>query len=283
MLKRHPNHLLAGIAFCALLSIPHTAAPQPVHGLALSGGALSEMGNIQLLPQRKGHGSRIVLGDANGVVHVYESRGNGYEETWLSRYMEGSITGISVVDVNADSLTEIVVFTDQGRIHYLDTAAYNTIWSNTPGEYKQLSAPLVANVDDDPQPELIFCADGRLVIFDGRDQYEEWHSDQTNLVTTAILIADVDGDGMDEIVLNDGYVFDARSRTLEWQYASGFGDRMGVLDVDNDGILELFGEFRGRFIRIFDVDLRREKSLRANYGAARGCPLQQACRVHVPT
>jgi len=124
---------------------------------------------------------------------------------------------------------------------------------------------LAANVDDDPQPELILCADGRLVIYDGRDQFEEWRSEQTGLTTTSMLVADVDGDAMDEIVLNDGYVFSARVHTLEWQFAEGFGERMGALDLDGDGILELISEYRSRFIRLFDVDLRREKSLRANY------------------
>ena len=36
------------------------------------------------------------------------------------------------------------------------------------------------------------------------------------------------------------------------------------LDVDNDGIPELIGEYSGRYIKIFDIDLRREKSLAAD-------------------
>ena len=106
------------------------------------------------------------------------------------------------------------------------------------------------------------CADGRLIIYDGRDQFEEWRSDQDNINATELLIADVDGDEEREIVLNDGFVFDAMFRDLEWQSPVQFGDKMDVFDLDNDGIVELVGEFRGRFIRIFDIDLRREKSLK---------------------
>ena len=227
-------------------------------------GSLDEFDNIQPLPAA-GDSRRIVLGDANGVIHVYEERGKAFEEAWLSRYLEGAVSGVHVVDINDDELQEIVVFTDRGRIHYFDTEGYNTLWSNSPGEYEQLTAHMVANVDDDPQPELIFCAAGRLIIYDGRDQFEEWRSDQDNLTTTEILVADVDGDDEDEIVLNDGYVFDARFHNLEWQSPDPFGGHLGVLDLDDDGILELIGEFRGRFLRIFDVDLRREKSLPPNY------------------
>ncbi len=37
---------------------------------------------------------------------------------------------------------------------------------------------------------------------------------------------------------------------------------MGLRDVDEDGIPEVIGEFQGSFLRIFDIDLRREKSAR---------------------
>jgi len=131
ILNRHIP--VGGLLLSAVLGASPPTIAQPVRGLARSGDALVEMRNIQYLPQGEGHGSRIVLGDASGVVHVYEGRDGVYEESWLSRYMEGSITGISVADVNDDSLAEIVVFTDQGRIHYLDTEGYNTLWSNTPG------------------------------------------------------------------------------------------------------------------------------------------------------
>jgi hypothetical protein len=224
------------------------------------------MDNVQrLAPAEPGRPHRLVLGDNSGFVHVYEAHDGRCTEVWVSRYLEGSIGAVVVADVTGDSLDEIVVCTDRGRIHYLDPRTYNTMWSNSPGEYQQITAVLAANVDDDPQQELLLGADGRLVVFDGRDQFEEWRSEQTGLTTSAILVADVDNDGVDEIVLNDGYVFDASGRTLEWQYAEGFGERMGALDVDADGTLELIGEYRGRLLRVFDIDLRREKSLRPNF------------------
>ena len=42
------------------------------------------------------------------------------------------------------------------------------------------------------------------------------------------------GDDEDEIVLNDGYVFDAHFFDLEWQSPEPFGERMGLLDLDED-------------------------------------------------
>ena len=69
-----------------------------------------------------------------------------------------------------------------------------------------------------------------------------------------IVVADVDGDDADEIVLNDGFVYDARFRDLEWQSPESFGERLGTLDLDNDGIVELIGEFPGGQLRIFLID-----------------------------
>lgn len=225
-------------------------------------GAFAEFDCVRSLPTGEGKPARIALGDANGLLHVYEARDDGFAEVWVSGYLEGAIAGIEVIDVNDDGLAEIVVFTDRGRIHYLDGQGYTPLWSSVPGEYERLTAQTAANVDDDPQPELILCTGGRLVIFDAKDQFEEWRSDQAGFAATDILVADVDGDDEDEIVLSDGYVFDARFHGLEWQSPEAFGDRLGVLDLDGDGILELVGEFNGRFLKVFDVDLRRAKSLK---------------------
>jgi len=261
------SHCLKFGALCLLLSLlgvppQRTAAAAEETGLLAGRGALDEFDNLRLLAPAADGTDRLVLGDNNGLLHVYEKRDGAFDEVWVSDYLEGAVSGIFILDVNDDDLEEIVVFTDQGRFYYFDTQAYSTLWSNPPNEYENITGQTIHDVDDDPQPELIFGAGGRLIVYDGREQFEEWRSDQTHLIATDILVADVDGDGEDEIVVNDGYIFDARFRDLEWQSPELFGERMGVLDVDDDGILELVGEFKGRFIRIFDVDLRREKSLK---------------------
>ncbi len=225
-------------------------------------GAFDEFDSVLPLPPGKEGVERFALGDIHGFVHVYEGRDGAYAEVWISEYLESSVSGLVLADADLDGLREILVYTEGGRIHLLDLGDYHSLWSNPATDYEQISALAVHDVDDDEQPELLFVADGRLVIYDGRDRFEEWRSDQDNLTSTDLLVGDVDGDGADEIVLNDGFVFDARYRDLEWQSPESFGERIGLLDVDDDEIPEVVGEFGGRFLRIFDIDLRRMKSAR---------------------
>lgn len=251
------------LATLILFSVAPIDAGEATHGDSAGGvGTFDEFDCVRSLPTDKDHPARLALGDSNGLLHVYEARENGFAEVWVSGYLEGAIAGIEVIDVNEDGTAEIVVFTDRGRIHFLDGQGYTSLWSSVPGEYERLTAQTAANLDDDPQPELILCAGGRLVIFDAKDQFEEWRSEQTSFTATDILVADVDGDDQEEIVLSDGYVFDARFHALEWQSPEAFGERLSALDLDDDGILELIGEFNGRFLKVFDVDLRRAKSLK---------------------
>lgn len=247
-----------------LLAFPVVAQDAPaIPSLYLTArGALDEFDCVLVLPptQVEEH-ERFALGDAHGFLHVYEQREQAYQEVWISETFESGIAGLFLADVNLDDLDEIVLYTENGRIHFLDGAGYRTLWSSPHGDYGAMTAMTLHNVDDDEQVELLFVADGRLHIYDGRDQFEEWRSDQDNITATEILVGDVDGDGAEEIVLNDGFVFDARYRDLEWQSPEPFGERMGLLDIDDDTIPEVIGEFQGRFLRVFDIDLRRLKAV----------------------
>lgn len=225
-------------------------------------GAFDEFDGVLPLPPAEEGVERFALGDIHGFVHVYEGREGAYAEVWISEYLESGVSGLLLADLDLDGLQEILVYTEGGRIHLLDLGDYHLLWSNPATDYESISALAVHDVDDDEQQELLFVADGRLVIYDGRDRFEEWRSDQDNLTSSDLLVGDVDGDGSEEIVLNDGFVFDARYRDLEWQSPESFGERIGLLDIDDDEIPEVVGEFGGRFLRIFDIDLRRMKSAR---------------------
>ena len=217
---------------------------------------------VQLPKETNEDPTRFLMGDANGFVHVYEERNQAFQEIWLSEFLEGTISGLFVTDINADNSVEIVVYTLQGRIHIFNVNDYRNVWSNPPNEYNSITAMVLHNVDEDEQLEMIFCGDGMLIIYDGLNFFEQWRSEQSNMAATEIVIGDVDGDRTNEIILNDGFIYDAQFQDLEWQSPESFGDQLGLLDLDDDGIVEVIGQFHGRAIRVYDIDLRRQKSAR---------------------
>lgn len=202
--------------------------------------------------------SGIVYGDNQGFLRVLERKEGGYEEVWKSEPLGSAIGGVFVLDVNIDGREEIVTYTSGGKILYYDARSRRILWEIQRERFEAINAMTLADVDRDVQIELIFCADGRLYIYDGKTQFEEWASEQ-RLPADQIVVGDVDGDGDDEIVLNTGVVLDARFFDIEWQSPERFGDRIALSDIDEDGIPELIAESGGRFLKIWDLDLRRVK------------------------
>ena len=99
---------------------------------------------------------------------------------------------------------------------------------------------------------------GSLIQFDSLSQFEEWIS-QEKYSATDMLIGNVDNDDAFEIILNTGEILDIQFKDLEWQSTIPFGSRLYLIDMDNDGILELVTEYDQSYVRIIDVDQRREK------------------------
>lgn len=220
----------------------------PIHRLAA---------RFQALASFEGE-ERVVYGDNRGYIHVLERQGNRYEERWKTTALGSSVQGVLIADLEGDGTFEIVTYTTDGRMYILDGESYEILWRTEERRFSTITAASIADVDEDVQKEIIFCADGRLYIYDGQTRFEEWRSNQ-NFEAQEILVADIDDDGEKEIVLNTGTVLGARFRDVEWQAPEGFGRHIGLLDVDDDGIPELLAESSGRVLKVFDLELRREK------------------------
>ena len=61
-----------------------------------------------------------------------------------------------------------------------------------------------------------------------------------------------------EIIMNTGVILDSRFYNVEFQSDEVFGDRIFLLDINDDGIPEIVGEFLDFNIRVFDVYSERE-------------------------
>ena len=152
MVRWLPISLLLMLAPILNLSRIDASETDLVH-LVGGSGAIDEFDTIVLLPAREDIPTRLIIGDLRGFLHVYEQRPDAFEEVWTSEYFESAIGGLFVADINEDGLEELIVFTQKGRLHYLNLDTYSTQWSNPPNEYEQITSMIIENVDEDEQPD----------------------------------------------------------------------------------------------------------------------------------
>lgn len=202
-------------------------------------------------------GLKIVYGDDRGYLHLLKQSKSGFSPDWRSDNLGASLREVLVEDLNADQKPELISYTSAGKIFVFDTSSYVILWESG-NEYQKISSMEVANVDKDRQKELVFCADSHIYVRDGKTFFEQTES-REEFEAQDIAVGDVDGDGRKEIILNTGYVLDSMFCDLEWRYSDLFGDKIELLNIDEDMLPEVIGEFQGGFLKIFDLDIRREK------------------------
>ncbi|MCE5252534.1 hypothetical protein LLG96_20215 [bacterium] len=206
----------------------------------------------------------IVYGEEKGFIRQLEADNDGnFKEIWKSPPLTAPVRGIFVDDIDSDGEPEIVAYTTQGNIFIYGYRNHDLKYRTPEQTYLGISCMIVANIDDDPQKEILFIANkpglpGKLVQFDPKSQFEEWTSTQV-YTATDMVIGNVDTDPEVEIILNSGTILSSKFKNVKWESDIPLGDRLYLIDVDSDGILELVTEYEQSYIRIIDVDERREK------------------------
>jgi hypothetical protein len=215
----------------------HLAMYEPVHGEA---------------------GMYLVLADRFSTVQVIKLDARGAQREWKSKQLSGIPEEVGTGDLDGDGLEDsIICRTSGGKVYVWNMDGYNLVWESLQGDYQQVASFTVANVDDDPQQEIITISDGILVYYDGVSFNKDWTSlDQYE--ASMVRAGDVDGDGRMEIVLNSGQVLDAISGTIEWE-EEPFFQIIELLDIDGDGMPEVLTEngFGGP-LKVYDMDYGNE-------------------------
>jgi len=197
----------------------------------------------------------FVYADTKRVLHLYESDGGALRERWKSFPPEGSVKAAFAPDLDRDGRPEIVAFTTSARIYVFGSQKFELLWESVEEKFKMLSAMVVADVDRDPQLEIVVVADNKVVYYDGVEFFREKEG-RDFVEPSAMLVADVDGDQVAEIVTNDGYVLDTATLNIEWA-TDGFGYPISLFDLDGDGVLDVVGETGGS-LAFWSVADRRE-------------------------
>jgi hypothetical protein len=216
--------------------------------------------HLAVLPPPDGSvGLYLVFGDRFGLVRIYHLTHGASRDVWKSKQLDGVVEEVLVSDLDRDGGDEIIARTTGGMVYVWNGGDLRPRYESLKTDFTRLHSLTIGNVDDDPALELIVNADSRIHYIDGRTFIREWTS-LNEFEATRMACGDVDGDRKNEIVLNTGQVLDARTGEVEWA-DEVFGSRLVLLDIDGDGILEVLTESDGAALRIYDVDLRKEKHL----------------------
>jgi hypothetical protein len=200
---------------------------------------------------------RLLYTDQAGHLHVEKIEDGGLTSDWETTTLGSRATSLFVTDLYGDGKQKIVVSTFAGRVLIYDLATYQLEWENLQLRYNRIDFMAPAQLDSDPQQEVVILADDHLYIFDGYNRNIQWSS-TIPLVATFLAIGNVDDDPQPEIVLNTGKIVDGRFYNIQFQTDKVFGDRIELLDVTGDGYPDVVGEFSDRSIKVFDVWRTRE-------------------------
>jgi hypothetical protein len=204
-----------------------------------------------------GDDHRFLYADYQTHVHVYRVKNSRLELEWETTNLGSRVTSMFVADLYADGHPKLAVSTAAGRIVFYEMSDFSQAWENLQDPFDRVQYMVSSNLDDDPQHELVFIGDNILCIYDSLNKNFEWQSQQ-EFDANQILIANVDDDSQPEIILNTGAIIDSRFYNIEFQADNTFGDRISLLDINGDGIPEIFGEMLDFNLKVFDIYAERD-------------------------
>jgi len=106
-------------------------------------------------------------------------------------------------DLNGNRKADLVALTADGRLVAIDGWHGAEIWTSPLLAHELIGPPVVGNFDSDGRPDVaVVGVQGKLIIGYARRQDPEWVEIDTGLIVQAPLACvDLDGDGVDEILV----------------------------------------------------------------------------------
>ncbi len=201
---------------------------------------------------------RYIYADAPQHLHVLAFKNGRTTPEWETASLGSPITALELADDRTGEKV-LLVATQGGRILAYDLDDYRLRYEHFQDRFDNIACLTTANLDDDPQAEVVFISAGYLYVYDGDTRFMEWKSNQPHNATE-ILIADVDDDPQLEIILNSGAILDSRFHEVEVEARErrDFGRRIRLVDLNGDGYPEILGETQGFPLTVFDIRRRQE-------------------------
>ncbi|MCK4445332.1 MAG: hypothetical protein KAW09_12360, partial [Thermoplasmata archaeon] len=186
-----------------------------------------------------------------GVVHIFEWTEAGLALEWQSVDLGWEVRDIEIEDVDCDGSLEVILVTLNNGTHAIgydpNLLSYEVERSSDP--FSWTYSLEVAEIDNDPIPEVVVTGSDGLYVLDGETLDTEWSilsSDEPRLrLSYGLAVGDLEQDGDMEIIVGarDGWVIvdPATKSVLAEVPRQSFGLDVGIMDIDRDGEVEFFG------------------------------------------
>ena len=218
---------------------------------------LSRFPFAQVIPLTGEGAWGVIYANTMGNIHLLRYTDQGWKLEWKLTNLGAKIANFLIDDIEGNGVLELLVATVDGQVLIYTMDTYEVVWENLESRYESIITMEAADIDNDPQLELIIAADDHIHIIDGLNKSRQWVSSRM-FRPAEIIVANVDKDDQLEIILNTGIVIDSRFFNIEVEWDKPFGERILTGDLNNDGIPEVIGEFSDYSLRIFDVYAERE-------------------------
>jgi VCBS repeat protein len=258
-----------------LLLIPPAAAEVPPGAF---GSGIGRFNSVWVEDVDGDGRTEIMVGSYEGHVVSMEHRSGGYHVDWTSDKYATRAWGLCAGQFDDDDAREIIIGDGAGVVRALDGETKEVEWTST-GLVRDAHGLRLHDLDGDGDNELLvgtgFKTDqgwGQIYCFEQgeSDPYDKFEPFDSRL--RELDIADVDGDGEDELVVScgvslgdipgEGYVrvFDLATKELEWKSPDLGGCVEGLLvhDLDGDGRPEIVAStgyrYREGYIYIYTFE-----------------------------
>lgn len=195
--------------------------------------------------------SRLAVGTTSGYLHIMRFDPEGLQVEWQSPFLGSPVRGVLVRDFQGEGFSEIAAYTGEGRLMVLEMRNYSVVRENAAFDMPEIDCVVAVQLDEDPALELLACGGGRFAVYDASTLFKEWEAPGF-VPGEWLAVGDVDGDGTLEVVLNSGYVLDAKFFRIEYRLGH-LGDRIGLIDLDGDGVDEIIAESEDGSVSVYDA------------------------------
>jgi hypothetical protein len=218
---------------------------------------LLDPGTLEILSTVSAGADYVRVGNVDGAIgnelvfssgQVYSHQAGSWNEIWT--FDENYSGLIELSDIDSDGIDEIIFAESWYNIHVYDVDEKATKYT-----YRadlDINTLYVSDVDKDGTDEIIFGDGqwGKVHCLDAVSQSEIWKVDNPEHGVAAINLADLDDDGLDELIWTAGwtstgedflYVYDLENKKISWQSVDIVGPFYAVAigDVDADGNQDL--------------------------------------------